>query len=976
MRLEHSLSGTWQFQLDPTGALTVETLQPDREICVPLPWQAAFPELATYIGYAWYRTDFEMDETWLNGDVLIHFGAVDYWCEVFINGTRVIEHEGGYTPFTVPIRAFLQPGRNQLVVRVYDSTQTNITLPRWYDVTEYAPHHGPPFDAQDIPHGKQEWYINVSGIWQDVLLTSVPKTYIDQVHILPDVAHAQAQVRVRLGGREVGEQNKPMQIVLGGSTTRIRLQQGQREYTETISIPNPHLWNLADPFLYTVTVRLETESGTDEVQAKFGMREITTRSGQLLLNGEPLFLLAALDQDIYADTIYTVPSDEYLRSEFTKAQELGLNCLRCHIKPPDPRYLDLADEMGLLVWQEIPSWRTFFTKSTVLPDQLLLGDDIKARVARTLRAMIDRDMNHPSLIIWTVVNEDWGTSLPLSQPDRVWVAEMYDFAKALDPTRLVVDNSACVHAWGPNIHVKSDLDDFHIYANIPDQAKSFEQTMQEFDLHPLWTWSSLGDSQRRGDEPLILSEFGNWGLPSLDKLRAHYGGDPAWFNLGPWWSGWEGEPGWASGVQDRFRALGLDTLWKSYEEFAIATQWHEYEALKFQIETLRRQPALAGYVITELADIYWESNGLLDFLRNPKVFCEVFRSINAPDVLVPEPEHFASWDDDWIGVRVHGSHYSERDWTGARLKWTIQDTNLRGEREITPLERGTVAQIDEHLWRLPRIESTRLLQLELALEDANQQPLANNTLGLLVIPAHLRRAQYTRPLAVIGRKAFSHLTLGLPSPLTPEHADLTQTTPDRSPLPAAAPAIDETRFDLATSLRQIGYQTTNVLNEDIEVAVTNLPDAELLRWVRDGGKLLFLSSGASPFFWTQSRSGAYSGNWITSYTWLRTEIHKRLKVTNPIGLAFRYLMPLRTIVGLPVLDPAVQNDFLAGMVSGWVRHPAVHTVQFRYGKGRVIMTTFDFQESLPYRPAAVAMIHDLVEHLASDACDPTLKANY
>jgi hypothetical protein len=137
-----------------------------------------------------------------------------------------------------------------------------------------------------------------------------------------------------------------------------------------------------------------------------------------------------------------------------------------------------------------------------------------------------------------------------------------------------------------------------------------------------------------------------------------------------------------------------------------------------------------------------------------------------------------------------------------------------------------------------------------------------------------------------------------------------------------------------------------------------------------------MGDSPSPFFWVQNRGGAYSGSWLTSFSWIRPEIHRRLPVSNPLGMAYIRTIPTATILGLPVEDPTVQGDFLAGMVSGWVGHPAVHTVQFRYGEGIVLMTTFRFANWLGTDPVATAMFHDLIDHLASDECNPTLRANY
>src|SRR6476661_10793837 len=131
MRQIHSLAGLWQFQLDPQGQLKTADLAPDREIQVPLPWQAAFGELENYSGFAWYRRNFEVEPGWLAGEILLQFGAVDYWCEVFLNGQPAGQHEGGYTPFTLAVGKLCRAGQNEITVRVYDSAQTGINIPRW-----------------------------------------------------------------------------------------------------------------------------------------------------------------------------------------------------------------------------------------------------------------------------------------------------------------------------------------------------------------------------------------------------------------------------------------------------------------------------------------------------------------------------------------------------------------------------------------------------------------------------------------------------------------------------------------------------------------------------------------------------------------------------------------------------------------------------------------------------------------------------
>ena len=943
MRMERSLAGSWQFQLDPDGTVRVDTLTPDRQIHVPMPWQAAFPELETYSGYAWYRTELDLDAVWLAGDLLLTFGAVDYWCEVYVNGRLVGQHEGGYTSFTFRIKPFVQIGSNHIAVRVYDSAQEGFKPVRWYD--KQKPAGNPPFDPTEIPHGKQEWYLNVGGMWQEVTLTSVPAVHIDQVQITPIIQTGQAVIAVDLAGN-LAQVADTLRATIDGQTAEIAIKPHQTHYTLSVTVPNAKLWTPETPNLYKAVITLNGVAGEDTKHVRFGFREIAIRDGNLLLNGEPIYLLAALDQDMYPETIYSAPSEPFMRDEFAKAKELGMNCLRCHIKPPEPLYLDLADEMGLLVWAEIPSWRTFSLKFTIFHDAYNVNVDIKARVKQTLTEMIRRDFNHPSLVIWSIVNEDWGTALALSADDRAWITEMVETCKRLDATRLVVDNSACFNGWGPNIHVKSDLDDFHVYTNIPDQSPLFTAFIESLSQRPTWTYSNNGDAQRTGHEPLIVSEFGNWGLPSIKALSDADGNQPDWFKLGPWWSGWEGEPGWPKGALERFDALGLNAIWDSYEDFAAASQWHQYNAMKYEIEVMRRQPALKGYVITELSDIYWESNGLLDFKRGEKVYHRSFGTINAPDVVVPQLARYATWDDQAIPVRLYASHYSNESWDGAALNVTID--GQRTTQAIPALKRGTVHDAGLQEWKFAPVDKAIIKHVEFNVIGDEGTPFATNAVPIMVLPAASRQATHQGQIAVRS----------LVSPFA--------VNPD-------------TTSPLSSAVQGLGYNVVSQLSAET-LLVTDAPNAETIQWVRDGGSMVYLYvwNGASPFFWVQGRGGIYGGSWITSFNWMRPGVFKRLAVTNPLSMPFGPAAPTGVICNLPLYDAEFQNDILAGQISGWVQLPTVHTVQFKVGRGKVLMTTANLASNISGSaadPVAVAMFHDLIDYAVSSAFQPKLTTN-
>jgi len=302
MRQMRSLAGVWGFQVDPEGTLTPAQLNPNRQITVPLPWQTEHPDLQQYSGYAWYTRTFDMEEAWLTGEILLHFGAVDYWCEVYVNDVLVGQHEGGYTPFSLPIRRAVQSGENVLAVRVYDSVQTGHILPRWWQTPTSEP-TAPPFNASNIPHGKQTWYVDVSGIWQDVTLSAVPTSYITLTHVTAAL-DGTVNVRVNVANPSAGTVSVVIEDRARENSVSVETDlTTQTSVTLTLQLDTPRLWTMDTPHLYTAEVIYENASGKDTQTVRFGVRQLETRDGKFLLNGEPIYLLSALDQDIYADTI-------------------------------------------------------------------------------------------------------------------------------------------------------------------------------------------------------------------------------------------------------------------------------------------------------------------------------------------------------------------------------------------------------------------------------------------------------------------------------------------------------------------------------------------------------------------------------------------------------------------------------------------------------------------------------------------------
>ncbi len=388
------------------------------------------------------------------------------------------------------------------------------------------------------------------------------------------------------------------------------------------------------------------------IHTRFGFRELTTADGRLFLNGKPFYMRAALDQDFYPEGIYTPPSAEFIRKEMLLSKAMGLNLLRCHIKVPDPRYLEAADETGMLVWYEIPVWNDAYHWT---PEAAQRGVD-------TFRAEVERDWNHPSIVIQSIMNEQWG--MDSTQADqRAWLLHSFrDFKQLTAPLgRLITDDSACCKGF----HLQSDFADWHVYYSIPDHAKNWADWVQEYAARPKWLFSSYGDAVTNGREPLLVSEFGNWGLPQL----------PARDQL-PWWfpRDFNGrELTRADGVFDRLRAYGFDRIYPDYHSLALATERHEYLALKYEIEQMRQRDTIQGYVITELTDANWEANGLMSMWRQPKAFADELGKLQQDDLVMANfaTHNFTAGSPVELPLVV--SHYSTASLKGATILWQTSD---------------------------------------------------------------------------------------------------------------------------------------------------------------------------------------------------------------------------------------------------------------------------------------------------------------
>jgi len=443
-----SLNGPWHWR----AATGEETAPPadgfEGEILVPFPFESALSGVGRQVERAWCVRSFEIPEKWDGRRVLLHFGAVDWLAEVWVNGERVGEHKGGYDPFTFDITGALRDSGEQTVaVRVFDPTDGS-TQPRGKQVKD--------------PHGI--WYTPTTGIWRSVWLEPVPEASVRSVVVEPDFDNKSAHVTVNVRGEAEGAE-----IYLGvarpaaGSTVAFAPATPGRPATIDLS-SDFHPWSPDTPELYSLLVTLEMPDGTvDLVESYFGVRKIEVRPDaegvtRIHLNEEPTFLLGPLDQGFWPDGLYTAPTDEALKYDLEVTKRLGFNAVRKHVKVEPERWYYWCDKLGLAVIQDMPSGDKYIGPDD--PD--IERTPESARQFETeMERMIEANRSHPSIVMWVPFNEGWG------QFDTVRIANR---VKQLDPRRLVI----CASGWTDR--PAGDVIDWHVYPGpgspVPESGRA------------------------------------------------------------------------------------------------------------------------------------------------------------------------------------------------------------------------------------------------------------------------------------------------------------------------------------------------------------------------------------------------------------------------------------------------------------------------------------------------------------------------
>ncbi|HEX8079162.1 MAG TPA: glycoside hydrolase family 2 TIM barrel-domain containing protein [Jatrophihabitans sp.] len=587
------LSGEWQFSYDDADVGLAQCWYQnwqesrgvvERTITVPFPPESSASGIGDtgYHRVLWYRRTFtpphHPDER-----LLLHFGAVDYSAQVWVNGQLVAQHTGGHTPFHADItHALVGSAEQVVVVRAVDDPH-DLEQPRGKQ------------DWQERPHAI--WYERTSGIWKSVWLEPAPAIRIEQLRWTPDVetavlrldirlnqvARQSLRLRLRLTHEDLELADSSVSVSRGRATISVRLPQADMSLERHRMLWSPETPNLfeAEIKLYAAEDQADTPEPIDLVHSYAAMRSIEASSNRILLNGRPYFLRLVLDQCYWTESHLALPDPDAARREVELVRSLGFNGVRLHQKVADPSFLYWCDRLGLLVWAEMPAAYEYTTRTV-------------DRITREWLEIQQRDYSHPCIIAWVPVNESWGVpNLASSAPQRSFVTALYHLTKALDSTRLVVGNDG----WE---QVVTDVITVHDYASRPEvlrqrygSAASITETLQ--DIQPGYRTVLLPGMSRDG-QPLMITEFGG----------ISHDGDG-----GPSWHGY--------------------SVARTSEELL-----ERYRAL---VDALLDAPAISGFCYTQFTDTLQEKNGLLTADRKPKADLATLNSITRrPSAAVPADE--------------------------------------------------------------------------------------------------------------------------------------------------------------------------------------------------------------------------------------------------------------------------------------------------------------------------------------------------
>jgi len=557
-----NLNGEWEYTFDFSRSGDARGLNDarsfDGRIVVPFCPESRLSNVAftDFIEMMWYRRTVAIPAAWDGRTILLHFGGVDYECIVYLDGVEAGRHIGGASPFTLDITRLVRPGaEHNLVVRVEDHTRDGLQ-PLGKQCTKFA--------------SCRCSYTRTTGIWQTVWMEAVDPCALKQCRIVPDYDNGSFTFFPEFHRLKRGLAFA-VSILDGGVEVASRVVKAGGGAL-TLELPHPKAWSPEQPFLYDIVFRVLDENGAvlDEAKSYAGLRKIHLEDGRFFLNNEPIYLRLVLDQGFYPDGIWTAPTDADLRRDIELSMRAGFNGARLHQKVFDERFHYWADRLGYLTWAEFPDWGMSFWQhfQKTTPDYNRSFRNFLVEWS----SVVERDLNHPSIIAWTPLNE---TRFYYDAEEHCrLVRDVYDLTRRLDPTRPVNDTSGYCHA-------KTDLWTVHTYEQNPallaEKLNTQPIFMREPDLEtPAWN-----------GQPYLVDEYG--GVSFVPEGKKPFAANSWGYNK--------------------------DTLSREETERRITDL----------TRCLVDDPRVAGYCYTQLTDVEQEQNGIYGYDRSEKFDMEAIR---------------------------------------------------------------------------------------------------------------------------------------------------------------------------------------------------------------------------------------------------------------------------------------------------------------------------------------------------------------
>ncbi len=563
-----NLNGTWSVHFDwgKSGierGLHLSHGFADR-IVVPFCPEAKLSGIGhtDFIEALWYHRVIEVPDAWSGKRVLLHFGGCDYMTEVFVDGKYVSRHFGGNVSFDMDITRYVRAGQeHHLVVHVRDDLRS---------MSQPAGKQCPFFKSRGC------LYTRVTGIWSTVWLEAMAPTGLDYCAIIPDLDGSRLILTPIFHAETRGQRLRVTALADGEPVASLETS-GHNGIPTAIPIRHPRAWSPEDPFLYDLVLEVLSSSHEviDRVHSYAGLRKVHVEGDRFLLNNKPIYQRLVLDQGYWPDGLWTAPDDASLKRDIELSMACGFNGARLHQKVFDERFHYWADKLGYLTWAE----GTFWSDGPVF-----LHDQGTAALARNClaewREVVERDRNHPSIIMWTPFNEAWHFANDIEHK-RV-VHDAYALTRSIDATRPVNDASG-------GIHVVNDIYSVHCYEQDPEKL---QQLLRGNPEQPVYRPHGNREPPYEG-QPYFVDEFG--GIKWIPGNEAPYA-DNSW--------GY-GEPP------------------RSLKEF--------YIRLKGQVEAINALPNCAGYCYTQLVDVEQEQNGLYTYERQEKFDLRLLREVFVAD---------------------------------------------------------------------------------------------------------------------------------------------------------------------------------------------------------------------------------------------------------------------------------------------------------------------------------------------------------